>query len=150
MSHTFGGCEQYWGTVSTAEESGPSRRLVEQRVRNRIIEYLTVVSSFEEQRQYQVAAPLVHVPTEMINQWEDWVLGDPRTYELADVYSEAEVRAVRCFHEVWDRVAATTQDPLPPLPEAQKLPEWDELRRAGLEALEAFMRRGSMPENVED
>jgi hypothetical protein len=66
----------------------PSRRVVEQRVRNRIIEYLEPASSFEAQQQYERDVAIAHVPYELINQWEDWVHKDPREdRDLSDVHA---------------------------------------------------------------
>jgi hypothetical protein len=78
----------------------PSGRLVEQRVRNRIIEYLELASSFEAQREYERNVPIAHVPYEVINQWDDQVWTDPREnpYNL-DIYDEAEVEALA--HSEW-------------------------------------------------
>ena len=56
----------------------PSPRVVEQRVRNRVIEYLELAASFQEQQEYERNAPIAHIPYEVINQWEDWVHQDPR------------------------------------------------------------------------
>ncbi len=53
------------------------REIVAHRVRNRVIEYLELAASPGEQRRYEAAVPLVHVPNELINQWEDWVHGSP-------------------------------------------------------------------------
>ena len=53
-------------------EDKPSLRVVEQRVGNRVIEYLELASSFAVQQEYERHVPLAHVPYEVINQWEDW------------------------------------------------------------------------------
>ncbi|MEO8696480.1 MAG: hypothetical protein ABI658_23405 [Acidimicrobiales bacterium] len=107
------------------------------------------MSSFEEQQRYQANAPIAWVPNEMIEMWADWVHGDPRTQELPDVYSDAEVRAIRDFHTTWDRLAERLPRDLPALPQVQQLPEWDELRRAGDAAFKVFEVRGTMPDDVE-
>jgi hypothetical protein len=74
----------------------PSRRVVEQRVRNRIIEYLELASSFETQQGYERDVPIAHISYEVISQWEDWVHKDPREDpDLSDVYEWAEQR--RCL-----------------------------------------------------
>lgn len=133
--------------MTTGDE--PTRQLVEQRIRNRIIEYLRVASSFEEQREYQRNAPIAHVPNEMINQWEDWVPVDPRGREQSDVYSNAEMAALGDFHAVWNDVATRTPNPLPRIDETLALPEWEELRRAAASALAVFEERGTFSEDVE-
>jgi hypothetical protein len=128
----------------------PSRRLIDQRVRNRIIEYLKLASSFEDQLTYQrnVARIGVDVVSETINQWEDWVPADPRTHELSDVYTADEVRAVRDYHVVWDDVADRTPTALR-LDAVQELQAWNELRQAAVAALAVFERRGPLPEDRE-
>ena len=127
----------------------PSSRLVDQRVRNRIIDYLEVVASYEEQRRYQAAVPMVSVLHELIGLWEDWLQGDPRTTELPAIYSEAEVLAVRRFHTVWEQVAAGTPHRLPPLHAGQLLSGWGELRKAARAALAVFQLRGRVSEDEE-
>ena len=128
----------------------PSRRVVEQRVRNRIIEYLELASSFEAQQQYDRDVPIAHVPYELINQWEDWVHKDPREdRDLSDVYDGAEVEAMCQFHAAWEDAASAVANNYPPLSEAQALTEWDRLREAARSALSVFMRRGKMSEDHE-
>lgn len=75
-----------------------------QRIRNRIIEHLELASSFESQREYQSVAP-IHVPNDIINQWEDWV-HDARVLNFTmPVFSVDEQDAVARFHRAWDEVA---------------------------------------------
>jgi hypothetical protein len=128
----------------------PSRRVVEQRVRNRIIEYLELASSFEAQQDYERDVPIEHIPYEVISQWEDWVHKDPREdRDLSDVYDEAEVEAMCQFHAAWEDAASAVPDKYPPLSEVQALPEWDRLRHEAGSALSVFMRRGKMSDDHE-
>lgn len=57
--------------VPVGDPDKPSRRVIEQRVRNRIIEYVELASSFEAQQEYERDVPIAHIPYEVINQWED-------------------------------------------------------------------------------
>lgn len=133
--------------MSRDTEGEPTERVVQQRVRNRIIEYLELASSFESQREYQEVAP-VHVPHEVVNQWEDWVrspddpLGEP-------VFSSAERAAVRAFHRVWQSVADSTPRRLPDLEVLFGSPEWQLLRQAAADALAIFAVRGPLSEEDE-
>jgi hypothetical protein len=129
------------------DDATPSPRLVDQRVRNRIIEYLELASSFEVQLEYQAVAP-VSVSNEVINQWEDWVRADPAMIEWSDVYVADEVAALAAFHEVWNAVADVTPNPLGPIADVQTDPAWHRLRQAALTALAVFERRGSLSEEV--
>lgn len=136
--------------VGPRAEDQPSRRVVEQRVRNRIIEYLQLASSFEEQRKYERNAPaFVDIPGEVIEQWADWGAVDPQRGPISDVFTAEEVAAMKEYDRVWDDVADRLDWPVGGIAAAQQLPEWDELRRAATAALVPFERRGRMPEDEE-
>lgn len=104
-------------------------------IRNGIIEYLELASSFDAQRGYQARVP-VHVPDEIICKWEDLV-PDPNEFG-PPVFSKAECEAIRRYHAIWDEVADLTDDPLPSLEECFLLPAWLRLRDAAAEALRVF------------
>lgn len=55
------------------EEDRPSKRIVEQRIRNNVIDYLDMAGSFERQREYEKNVPIAWVPGEIIDQWQDWI-----------------------------------------------------------------------------
>jgi hypothetical protein len=130
-------------------ENVPSRRLVEQRVRNRVIEYLELAGSFEEQQEYERTVP-AHIPYEVINMWRDSVPKDPRgDSNVLGVYDEAEVEAMVQVEDAWDHAATAVPTGYPPLSQVQMLPEWGRLRDAASAALSVFMRRGRMSEHHE-
>ena len=130
------------------EHPSPSARVVEQRVRNRIIEYLALVADYEAQRRYDEAR-IANVPNELINQWEDWSPPDGRITSDSGVYSEAEVSALSTFEAEWEWVVANTPDPLPTLQTLHELPEWERLRQAAEHALRTLSERGPLPEDAE-
>lgn len=110
------------------------------------MEYLEIASSFDEQREYQRKVPLVHVPNEMINRWEDWVDGDRLDWFEEPVFSPQEQQAIQTFHSIWDSVAAVTPDPLPPLSALIVTEAWERLREAAEQALAVFAVRGKFDE----
>lgn len=122
-------------------------RLVEQRVRNRLIEYLTLASSFEEQREYQAAVPAISVPNEVINQWEDWASEQSLAGFGPPVFTSDECVALTAFGRIWEQVACETPAELPSLEETLRLPEWEQLRAAAEAAVKVFERRGRLPED---
>ena len=131
-------------------EDVPSRRVVEQRVRNRVIEYLELAGSFEEQQEYERNVPIAHIPYEVIEQWRDSVRKDPREDpNPLDVYDEAEVEAMGQFHAAWEDAVSAVPNSYPSLSQVQMLPEWARLRDAALSALSVFMKRGPMSEDHE-
>jgi len=133
-------------------EPAPSLRVVEQRVRNRIIEYFELVGSSDEQRAYERKAPAyVNIPYEVINQWEDWVSKDPRSgsYEPLSTFSAEEVQALRDYQAVWEDAVAAVPSTYPSLAEVEALPEWSDLTRSAARASVVFARRGPLPEDHE-
>ena len=121
--------------------------MVLRRIRNQIISYLKLAASQEEQIAYQAAAPHIHVPNEVINQWEDWVQPDWRDHMIAPVFTQDEIRAIADFYSAWDSVASVTPDPLPRLDVLCGTEEWDKLAQAALSSLEVFEIRGPLPDN---
>jgi hypothetical protein len=128
----------------------PSRQVVLQRVRNRIIEYLDVACSAEAQRHYERDVPIAHVPAEMFCWWEDFV--SPPTWQdfTGPVFSPNEIAAMRTFGAVWERVSSEVPEPLPHTIEHLLGTEpWTRLMAAAGSALEVFRERGRFSEDVE-
>jgi hypothetical protein len=137
------------GAGSGADDR-PSERVVEQRIRNRVIEYLDLAASFEVQQRYERDAPIAYIPSEVIEQWADNFPRTPRPdADLLDVYSTDEVEAIRQFHALWDAAADAIPDGYPSLSEVQAMPQWEQLRLAAASARDIFARRGPMPEHQE-
>ena len=134
--------------MSQGVSAEPSDQVVRQRIRNRIVEYLELASSFDAQRAYQ-AAVQVPVPSEVINQWEDWVPDPGDESFVQPVFSPAEQEAIASFHRVWEEVAAAIPNPLPQLENILVLLAWERLRGAAATALHVFMARGKLPEDHE-
>src|SRR5688572_29526686 len=130
----------------TAHE--PSHQIVQQRIRNRIIEYLELAGSIEVQRRYEDEVR-ISVPVEVMNQWEDWVkdAGDP--FFSGPVFSPGERTAIFKFQEAWERVSAALPDPLPELDEILLEPSWEHLRLAAIDCLNVFIPRGKFPDEEE-
>jgi hypothetical protein len=132
----------------TTDPGIPSPALVRQRVRNRLIEYLELAASFDQQHTYQATAP-IHVPDEIVNQWEDWYRPDLPSDYAPPLFSHEEALALQKFHAVWNEVALRTPDPLPPLDSLQQTDFWNHLRCAAESALKVFNGRGRFDEDVE-
>lgn len=126
----------------------PTDQIIEQRVRNRLIEYFELASSFVAQAEYEEAAPdFVHVPYEVIEQWQDWVPHLDLVLLESTVYTGEEVDAIRSFQSVWDATTDAIGDDYPPLEAVQAMPVWEAMRREAESALAVFARRGRLPED---
>lgn len=127
----------------------PSERILLQRVRNQLIDYLEVASSFRAQREYQEQAPQVQVSLEIIEQWADWVGPDWAQQFTSPVFSESERQAIAQYQLRWDALRKCLPEPMPPLSEIQKNPVWEELRYAASAAYACFVRVGRLSESEE-
>ncbi|VXB04135.1 conserved hypothetical protein [Microbacterium sp. 8M] len=122
-------------------------RLVQQRMRNRLMDYLELAGSFDAQRTYD-SHHVVNVAHEVINQWEDcvpdalWEVESNKT-----VYSSDEIDALKQFHRTWAHAASAVPDGYPDLADVHALPEWSELRVEAQRALATFLIRGRLPED---
>lgn len=134
----------------TSGHGNASERLIEQRVRNRIIEYLELAASFEDQQQYEREVPIAYVPYEVINQWGDQVWKHPRENpHNGDIYDEAEVEALCRYQEVLEATSRAVPDDYPALSKVQAMPDWSSLRENAEQALGVLMRRGKFSEDRE-
>ncbi|MEZ5372414.1 MAG: hypothetical protein R2704_06690 [Microthrixaceae bacterium] len=132
------------------EDPAPSRRIVSQRIRNRIIEYFDFVSSYEAQVDYEKRVPFVNVPYEVIDLWEDSVPPPPRApVDDLSVFSPAELREINLFQPVWDAAADAIGQDFPTVAFVQSLPEWHRLRERAISAALVFRERGMLPEDRE-
>lgn len=124
-------------------------RVVDQRVRNRVIEYLELASSFDAQRQYQAIAP-VNVAHAVIYQWEDnFPEGLDTTNLDARVYSAAEASSLGRYQSAWETALAALTEDDPELEAVHAMAEWEALRQAAESALGVFMERGYLAEDRE-
>jgi len=133
----------------TDKTDRPSKQVVMQRGRNRIIEGLETASSFDAQREYQRRVP-IHVPHEIINGWGDQVVAPINADRYPHpVFTQAERDAMAEYDRVLNEVSGATPGRLPPLEETLRLPQWHRLRDAAERALTVFLVRGRLPEDEE-
>ncbi|WP_342115534.1 CPCC family cysteine-rich protein [Pseudoduganella sp. OTU4001] len=135
----------YW--LRTARASVPEQPVGLRRVRNRIIEYLELASSFEAQRRLQDAAPAMSAPDEVLNQWEDWVTPDWKQQFVEPVFSAEERNGIAQFAGVWRGIANGAPHPLPRLEVLFATPNWQSLQRAAAALLAVFLLRGRSDEH---
>lgn len=127
-------------------DGAPSESIVQQRLRNRIMESLELAASIEDQREYQHRVPFVDVPTEIINRWEDFVGQDwRRHYAAGAVFTTSEIDAIAEFDAVWNDVAERVPDL--PLEALAGTADWKRLMEAAGRSLQVFLRRGRLPED---
>lgn len=133
----------------SSTSSRPSERVLLQRVRNQLIDYLEIAASFQAQHDFQAQAPQTHVATEVLEQWADWVSPNWQEELKAPTFSEAERNAITQFQLIWQDTDNKLVRPLPALAYIQLAPAWQQLRAAAEECLCVFMLRGKLSDTEE-
>ena len=123
--------------------NAPSQLLVEQRVRNRIFEYLEGVREYPRHRGQTDL-------NELINEWETWV-DDP--FLPGDfpppAFSSDEVAALAITHGAWLAFADSTPKDIKDERAPLSLPEWKAFVAACSAAIKVFQVRGPLREDAE-
>ena len=122
----------------------PSERVLLQRVRNHLIDYLEIAASFQAQQEFQAQSPQLHVATEVLEQWADWVSPNWQQELKAPTFSESERDAITQFQAIWQDTHNNLVRPLPVLEYIQIAPAWQQLRVAAETCLQVFMQRGKL------
>jgi len=121
-------------------DTGVSRKVVEQRVRNRLIEWLEVLTSYETE-------PPPFDLNELINQWDDW---SPQSSSYAaDVYTAKEAECLSLVAAALEEFCKATAPLIPNEADELVKPEWTKLVLSGRSALSELHLRGRLSEDFE-
>ena len=120
--------------------AGVQSQLVDQRIRNRIYEYVESVAEFPANRG-------VWDLNELVNEWEAYV-ADPFNAEsfLAPTFTHGEVAALARVHTAWRAFADATPQTISDEANAMQVPEWRALVEACTDARNTLSVRGKLPE----
>ena len=124
-------------------------QLVDQRIHNRIIEELELLTSEKEQREYQQNVPIADVFYELFEQWDDSVLPDEPIQKFFHnpVYTEEEIQGIEYFDQKIDKIYNDIPEKNKVLDRFIGTAHWHELRNEAEKLLLIFLRRGKMPED---
>lgn len=116
-----------------------SKTELQKNSRAQLIETLENLSSFERQRRYKEIVPFVHVPEELIAQWDSHarLLRESRDWFL-EIVDDDERSAMARFDSA---VNAYYHDSLDDVPEIFEDTSWQELTSKAGEILAVFRRR---------
>jgi len=120
-----------------------SQLLVEQRIRNRIYEYLEGVVEYSRH-------PGAGDFNELINEWETWVDSPflPRDFP-PPAFSADEVTVLAITHEAWLAFADSTPQNIKDERATLSMPEWKAFVNACSAAIDVFQVRGRLREDAE-
>jgi hypothetical protein len=118
-------------------------RLVEQRIRNRLFEYVEWVVESER-------VPPDLGMNELLNQWEDFVRRpvEAETFP-APVFTEPEVEALKTLDSAWERICSATPETVLDERAAMSTPAWRDFAAAAKATALVFGARGRLSEDVE-
>jgi len=128
------------------QEPSPPKQVVEQRIRNRLIEYLEMVVS------YQTSPPFFGL-NEALMQWEDWVHCQPMEVAScfpAPTYTDAEASHLLAVHGAWEKLCNCTPRIIIRDADVFPLPEWESFVSASAAALRVLQQRGKFSEDDVD
>jgi hypothetical protein len=116
------------------------------RVRQHIIDYLELASSFDAQRNYQQLAGTSNVASEVLHQWEDWMTEQWQHRYTAPAFSADEREAMMRYEQVLRPLTSGSVDTAQDLQQLQTMNlHWQALRAAAAELLAVFRVRGVKP-----
>lgn len=113
--------------------------ITEQRVRNRLIEWLEMLVAYETD-------PPPFDLNEVLSQWEDW--NSPPPSYPAPTYTEGEAEKLSLVADAWEGFCSATPKTISNEREALGTSEWPILVLACRAALSVLHRRGRLPEEI--
>lgn len=117
-----------------------SQQLLFQRIRNRVIETLEMVSCLEEVAKYGAFWIINTV---------DFLVPSDFDY-CSKVFDDPELSAIEQFRCLMKKVGDVTPDDFFDIGRFRASPEWSAVERYAEEALQVFMRRGRFSGDVEE
>ncbi|RFA29939.1 hypothetical protein CAI21_08945 [Alkalilimnicola ehrlichii] len=103
--------------------------------RKEVFEVLDLISSKEEQLDYQAKAPIAYVSAELFNQWEDCYQTPKEQDWYKEAFSKAELKVFQEFDEALEAVSKDVPQNPPDIHDFVKTPEWEKLSNAARIAL---------------
>lgn len=102
---------------------------------------LEILSSIEEQLEYQRNVPWVNITVELVCFWFDDDY-HPKNKIFLSAFSEKELQAMSDFNEVFEQILAPMQgDYFPAITKLVKTTEWKRLVQAAHDTLDVFEHR---------
>ena len=124
---------------SIAGTSSMKRTELQQNIRVNTIAHLRLLSSTEEQLQYQRDVPFVNITIELVCGWFDGYY-IPEDKAFSSAFSEPELQALADFDQVFDIIAASSLrgEEVPRIESLVQTSEWLRLSQAASVALRVF------------
>jgi len=119
-----------------------SRTLLQQRVRNRLMDVLEVAASFEDTAKFGTF--------EVINWWQDWYHMDDLALYGEPAFTADEQRQIAAFAKAWSETADVEESNIFDAEKLNALPHWRRFREAAQVALQVFELRGRLSEAEEE
>ena len=98
---------------------------LQRNTRNEVIDTLQLISSKEEQIEYQCEVPVADVITELHRDWESAYLRDQEWF--TEIFNERELQALDQFNTEIETIMSKLGEPLPPINEFIETAVWNHL-----------------------
>jgi hypothetical protein len=87
------------------------------------------LSSLDRQLKYKAAVPFVHVPVELIAQWDNHARMSREVSWFRELFTQQELDAMAQFHEAVEDIGTAQEGDLPDVPEILTDARWLHLTR---------------------
>ena len=117
--------------------------VIEQRVRNGLIQYFELASSEELLLKYQREAPIAQVLVELVEQFEDWFQVEhiKDGWYKVPTYTQEEIDAILRFREIWEMLL-NLPDYVDSIGNFLSSNYWPPFQKEAQKALNILMKRG--------
>lgn len=119
-----------------------SEILLKQRIRNRLIEYFGIASSYDDIAKFGAY--------ETIEMLEDWISSSDLTYFSEPVFSSEEQAELKNFYAAWETASDETKEDVFDSEILRKKHCWVSFREAAMSAQSIFLKRGHFSEEKEE
>lgn len=118
-----------------------TEQLQYQRIRNRIIELLEIMTSFSEQEKLGA--------DEVVNMWQDWVDDERLHNYIEPVFSTEEQCSLAKFNTTWQEVTDRFPQFMPGIADLRTNKDWLHMMHEANTTLQSFNLRGKLSEEIE-
>jgi hypothetical protein len=117
--------------------------VLEQRIRNRLIEYVEWVVEYQAESEPRLGMG------ELLNQWEDFITRPICEANFpSPVFSADEIQSLKRLDDGWERLCSATPKHVIHDSEVFKMSEWEAFVACAAEAALTFHGRGKLPEGM--
>jgi hypothetical protein len=116
------------------------RKELQTNFRKEVFDVLTLISSKEEQLEYQEKVPIAYVSAELFNLWDSCYQTPKNQDWYVEAFSDEELNILQEFDIIFEEISESTPDNPPDIHEFVETSEWKKLSDAATVAFEKLSK----------